>query len=143
MDATEIDKMVRVTTVWSNGIGSTIFVAFNDFIPVKIKVCHTKVPIIGTENLKIGGVETDYWKMEVGVWNEGYKEWGCLLGSEAFNDQEVLEAIKERKVIGLFASRASEVFGYLEDFEDYLEYLCNSEIQEMLESKVEYDKILV
>lgn len=121
-----LQQVVNVTTVALKGVCTTIFLSLKEFVPIKIRVSQMSWDVKRT--------------MEVEVWNEDTKKWEILLGTDAFEYEEVAEAIRNKDIIGQVTRRASQVFGHLEDFEDFCELLKKEEVVNYLESRVEYQK---
>ena len=126
METKELYKIVRVTTVALEGHCTTIFLPFKEFLPIKIRVSQMNWHVKRT--------------MEVEVWNEDTKKWEILLGTDAFEYEEVAEAIRDKDIIGLFVQRATEVFEHMEGFGDFFDLLDEEGMIEYIESKIEYDK---
>lgn len=127
MKTKKLDNEISVTTVALEGDCTTIFLSLKEYVPIKIRVSHMSWGVKRT--------------MEVEVWNEETKKWEILLGAEAFEYEEVEEAIRNKDIIGQVTRRASQVFGYLEDFEEFLELLTKDKMMvNYLESRVEYQK---
>lgn len=126
MEPNKLHEIVRVTTVALERHCTTIFLSLKEFLPIKIRVSMMSRDVKRT--------------MEVEVQNEDTRKWEILLGADAFEYEEVEEAIRNKDIIGQVTRRASQVFGYLEDCEDFFELLNGDGVIEYIESKVEYQK---
>lgn len=126
METKKLDNEISVTTVALKGDCTTIFLSLKEFVPIKVRVSHIGWNIKRT--------------MEVEIWNEETRKWDILLGADAFEYEEVEEAIRNKDIIGQITRRASQVFGHLKDFEDFCELLKEEEMVNYLESMVEYQK---
>ena len=126
METKELDNVISVTTVALEGHCTTIFLSLKAFLPLKIGVSQMSWDVKRT--------------MVVEVWNEETKKWEILLGTDAFEYKEVEEAIRNKDIIGQVTRRASQVFGHLEEYEEYFKLLKEEEMDNYLESRVEYQK---
>ena len=78
--------------------------------------------------------------MEVEVWNKETKKWEILLGEEAFEYEEVEEAVRDKDLAGLVTQRVSEMFEHMEGFGDFFDLLEEEGMIEYIDSEIEYDK---
>lgn len=131
MEPNKLHEIVSVTTIAREEPYTTVFLSLKGFLLIKIRVSHENF-------IDDNGDEDILWSSEVEVWNNETKKWEILLGKDAFEEEEVEEALRDKDLAWLVANRGSEVFEYMEGFGEFFDRLSEAEMNEYIDSKICY-----